>query len=68
MSWPAARRWTSASSRYWAFQHECVEREAERAELVLLAVSIRLPQLASVAVEDGPRDGVPAFVAGQADP
>ena len=48
-------------------EHERVEREAERAELVFLAFSVGLAQLASVAVEDDPRDRVPAFVAGQAD-
>ena len=48
-------------------EHERVEREAERAELVFSAFSVGLAQLALVAVEDGPRDGVTAFVAGQAD-
>jgi hypothetical protein len=48
-------------------EHERVEREAERAELVLLAVSVGLAQLALVAVEDDSGDGVTAFVAGEAD-
>jgi hypothetical protein len=36
-------------------------------ELVLLAVSVGLAQLALIAVEDDPGDGVTAFVAGEAD-
>ena len=43
--------------------HERVEREAERAELVFLAVAVGLAQLALVAVEDDPGDGVSALVA-----
>ena len=48
-------------------EHERVECEAERPELVFLTLPVRLAQLALVAVEDDPRDGVTAFVAGQAD-
>ena len=48
-------------------QHERVEREPERAELVFLAFPVGLAQLASVAVEDDAGDGVPAFVVGQTD-
>ena len=48
-------------------QHERVEREAERAELIFLPFPVALAQLTLVAVEDGPGDGVTAFVAGQAD-
>jgi hypothetical protein len=39
-------------------EHERVEREAERAELVFSPFPVRLAQLALVAVEDGPGDGV----------
>jgi hypothetical protein len=48
-------------------EHERVEREAERAELVFLAVAVGLAQLAFVAVEDEPGDGVPALVAVEPD-
>jgi hypothetical protein len=48
-------------------EHERVEREAERAELVFLAVAVGLAQLAFVAVEDDPGDGVSAFVAVEPD-
>jgi len=48
-------------------EHERVEREAERAELVFLAVAVGLAQLAFVAVEDDPGDGVPALVAVEPD-
>ena len=48
-------------------EHERVEREAERAELVFLAVSVWLAQLAFVAVEDDPGDSVTAFVAVEPD-
>jgi len=44
-------------------EHEDVEREAERHELVFLALAVRLAQLAAVAVEDDARDGVAALVA-----
>jgi hypothetical protein len=47
--------------------HERVESEAQRAEPVFLAVSVGLAQLALVAVQDDPGDGVAAFVAGEAD-
>jgi hypothetical protein len=47
--------------------HERVEREAERAELVFLAVAVGLAQLALVAVEDDPGDGVSALVAVEPD-
>jgi hypothetical protein len=45
-------------------EHERVEREAERAELVFLPFPVRLTQLALVAVEDDPGDGVPALRGG----
>ena len=48
-------------------EHQGVEREAERAELVLLAFAVGLAQLPLVAVEDDPGDGVPAFVAVEPD-
>jgi hypothetical protein len=48
-------------------EHERVEREAERAELVFLPVAVGLAQLALVAVEDDPGDGVSAFVAVEPD-
>lgn len=48
-------------------EHERVEREAERAELVFLAVAVGLAQLAFVAVEDDPSDGVSALVAVEPD-
>ncbi|MEA2232349.1 MAG: hypothetical protein QOD83_2165 [Solirubrobacteraceae bacterium] len=44
-------------------EHEDVEREAERGELVFLALAVGLPQFAAVAVEDDARDSVAAFVA-----
>jgi hypothetical protein len=44
-------------------EHERVEREAERAELIFLALAVGLAQLALVAVKDDPSDGVPVFVA-----
>ena len=68
ISWPVARRWTIASVEVLGVpEHERVERQAERAELIFLTFPIGLAQLAPVAVEDDPGDGVPAFVAGQAD-
>jgi hypothetical protein len=48
-------------------EHERIECEAERADLVFLAVSVGLAQLTLVSVEDDSGDGVTAFVAGQAD-
>jgi hypothetical protein len=48
-------------------EHERVEREAERAELVFLPVAVGLTQLTLVAVEDDPGDGVPALVAVEPD-
>jgi hypothetical protein len=48
-------------------EHKRVEREAERAELVFLAVAVGLAQLALVAVEDDPGDGVSALVAVEPD-
>jgi hypothetical protein len=47
-------------------EHERVEREAERAKLVFLAVAVGLARLAFVAVEDDP-GGVPALVAVEPD-
>ena len=47
--------------------HEGVERETERAELVLLALAVGLAQLALVAVEDDAGNGVAVFVTGQSD-
>ena len=48
-------------------EHERVEGEAERAELVFSPFSVRPAQHALGALEDGPRDGATALVAGQAD-
>jgi hypothetical protein len=56
-----------ASSTYWAIQSTSVEREAERAKLVFLAVAVGLAQLAFVAVDDDRGDGVPALVAVEPD-
>ena len=48
-------------------EDEGVEREAERAELVFLAIAVGLAQLAFVAVEDDSGDAVAAFVAVETD-
>ncbi len=42
-------------------QHDGVEDEAEGAELVFLAFPVALPQLAALAVEDLPGQGVAGF-------
>jgi hypothetical protein len=47
--------------------YEGIEREPERAELVLLAFTVGLAQLALVAVEDDAGDGVAVFVMGESD-
>jgi hypothetical protein len=65
--WPVARSWVMASSRYWAFQSTSALSAKPNAELVFLAVAIGLAQLALVAVEDDPGDGVPALVAVEPD-
>jgi hypothetical protein len=39
-------------------EHEHVERESERSELVFLAFAVGLAKFAAVAVEDDARDGV----------
>jgi hypothetical protein len=44
-------------------EDEDVEGEAERGELVFLALAVGLAQFAAVAVEDHAGDGVAAFVA-----
>jgi hypothetical protein len=49
-------------------EHEDVEREAERGELVFLALAVGLAQFAAVAVEDDAGDGVAAFVAVEMTP
>ena len=43
-------------------EHNDVDHEAERAELVLLALAVALAQLALLAVEDGTRQPVAALV------
>ena len=64
MWWPVARSWADGVVEVLGVpEHERVEREAERSELVFLAFAVGLSQLPLVAGEDDPGDGVPALVA-----
>ncbi len=56
-----------ASSRYWAFQSTSALSAKPSAPSSFLAVAVGLAQLAFVAVEDDPGDGVPALVAIEPD-
>jgi len=42
-------------------EHDGVDDQAERAELVFLPFPVALPELSPLAVEDGPGEGMTAF-------
>lgn len=52
-------QWKYFSPEEGVPQHDHVEHQAERTGLVFLPLAIVLPQLASLAVEDGAGDAVP---------
>lgn len=66
LSWPSARnRATAASMPAGVPQHDGVEVQAERDELVLLAVAARLANLAPAAVTDRAGGAVTGLLNGE---